>query len=132
MKILLLTDGIYPFVMGGMQKYSYNLVKYLTTKENEVTLLHCVDSKSKCPSSQEIQHLIFKSERSNLKTYCVHFPKSGKIPGHYLRNSKQLSKKYWDIIRGNIKGYDFIFSQGFTAWEFLKNKIHSCNFVPIA
>jgi len=122
MNILLITDGIYPFVMGGMQKHSYNLAKYLRNEENEVTLLHCVDFGSKCPSSQEIQHLLFKSEKDNFNTHCVQFPQSGILPGHYLRNSKKLSRKYWDIIKASIKEYDFIFSQGFTAWEFLNNK----------
>lgn len=122
MKILLLTDGIYPFVMGGMQKHSYNLAKYLTTDENEITLLHCVDFRSNCPSSKEIQHLLFKGEKDNFKTHCVQFPQSNSLPGHYLRSSKKLSRKYWDIIGGSLKRYDFIFSQGFTAWEFLKNK----------
>ena len=117
MNILLITDGIYPFVMGGMQKHSYNLAKYLTNEENEVTLLHCVDSRSNCPSSQEIQHLLFKGEKDNFQTHCVQFPQSHSLPGHYLRNSKLLSRKYWDIIKASIKEYDFIFSQGFTASE---------------
>ena len=28
MKISLFTNGIYPYVLGGMQKHSYNLAKY--------------------------------------------------------------------------------------------------------
>jgi hypothetical protein len=42
MKILLLTDGIFPFVMGGMQKHSYYLAKYLDKEVVDVTLAHCV------------------------------------------------------------------------------------------
>lgn len=122
MRILLLTDGIFPYVMGGMQKHSYNLVKYLTTDENEITLLHCVGNSSKCPSSLDVKKLVFNEERNNFTDYCVQFPKGGKLPGHYLRSSKKLSQIYWAIVKDKITEYDFIFSQGFTAWEFLINK----------
>lgn len=122
MKILLLTDGVFPYVMGGMQKHSYNLVKYLTSGNNQVTLMHCVSMDSNCPSSQEVQKEIFGLENDNLDIICTQFPKPGKLPGHYLRNSKKLSAKYWELIYPVIGEYDFVYSQGFTAWEFLKNK----------
>lgn len=33
MKIALLTDGIFPYAMGGMQKHSYYLAKYFAQKK---------------------------------------------------------------------------------------------------
>ena len=50
MKILLLTDGIAPYAMGGMQKHSANLAKYLTLAGVEVTLVHCVAREKEIPS----------------------------------------------------------------------------------
>ena len=43
MKVLMITDGINPFVIGGMQKHSANLAKHLTLSGCKVTLVHCVD-----------------------------------------------------------------------------------------
>ena len=40
MKIALLTDGIYPYVIGGMQKHSYFLAKYLARNKINVDLYH--------------------------------------------------------------------------------------------
>ena len=36
MKIALLTDGIPPYVVGGMQQHSYSLAKYLVLNGNEI------------------------------------------------------------------------------------------------
>ena len=40
MKIALLSDGIYPYVVGGMQKHSYFLAKYLARNKINVDLYH--------------------------------------------------------------------------------------------
>ena len=40
MHILLLTDGIYPFVLGGMQKHSAILTEELIRKGIKITLVH--------------------------------------------------------------------------------------------
>ena len=43
MKIALITDGIYPYVMGGMQKHSYFLAKYLAKNKIKIDLYHYID-----------------------------------------------------------------------------------------
>ncbi|MFO0434814.1 MAG: hypothetical protein ACK5ZT_06175, partial [Sphingobacteriaceae bacterium] len=40
MKIALITDGIWPYVMGGMQKHSFYLCKYLAKNKINVDLIH--------------------------------------------------------------------------------------------
>ena len=65
MKILLLTDGITPYAMGGMQKHSANLAKYLTLAGVEVTLVHCVAREKEIPSDDEVnESVIFKSTKA--------------------------------------------------------------------
>ena len=54
MKIALLTDGIPPYVVGGMQQHSYSLAKYLVLNGNEVTLFHFVKKGQPIPSEYEI------------------------------------------------------------------------------
>ena len=43
MRIALITDGIYPYVMGGMQKHSYFLAKFLAKNKIYVDLFHYQD-----------------------------------------------------------------------------------------
>ena len=40
MRIALLTDGIYPHILGGMQKHSFYLAKYFAQNKIQVDLYH--------------------------------------------------------------------------------------------
>ena len=122
MKLALLTDGITPYVMGGMQRHSANLAKYLTISGIEVTLVHCVAFGEKKPTQNDVNSALFgdSSKYSVSKIVCLEFPEKGKIPGHYIRNSYRYSEKVADAIIPNK--FDFIYAKGFTAWELLKRK----------
>jgi glycosyltransferase involved in cell wall biosynthesis len=116
MKILLLTDGIYPYVMGGMQKHSYNLCKYLARAGVEIILYHCVEQGTKKP---EFLHGFSGDELKLIKQQCFCFPKLDNFPGHYLRESYRLSEMYLDAMEKETN-IDLIYAQGFTAWTLLK------------
>ena len=55
MKLLILTDGIYPFVIGGMQKHSFHLAKFLSLRGHDITLVHCVTGNSVIPPESEVR-----------------------------------------------------------------------------
>lgn len=40
MRILLVTDGMHPFKLGGMQKHSYQLTKQLANNNTKVNLVY--------------------------------------------------------------------------------------------
>jgi glycosyltransferase involved in cell wall biosynthesis len=118
MKILLLTDGIFPFVMGGMQKHSYYLAKYLALNDCKVEIVHC----SKGPL-QELKNPAFKDWKlENVTFNSFIFPTLGRLPGHYVRENKKYSKSIFDAYFDKLNEFDFIYSQGLVAWEFLQNK----------
>jgi glycosyltransferase involved in cell wall biosynthesis len=119
MKILLFTDGIYPFEMGGMQKHSFYLAKYLVKHNHEVTLVHCVDKNKSIPSNQEVSDFIAGS--SNLKVLGFRFPDSMPFPGHYIYRNWLYSGLIYNHFKNTLNDYDLIYSQGFTAWQLLKN-----------
>ena len=65
MRIALLTDGIYPYVVGGMQKHSYNLAKYFAQQKIYIDLYHCNSSQT----NYNIQKLeVFSEEEKNTYT----------------------------------------------------------------
>lgn len=112
MKIALFTNGIFPFVIGGIQKHSYYLIKYLAKINVYVDAYHFKNSES------ELDHMFSKEELVYINLIEFSFPKSIKFPGHYIFNNYILSKEYYKVA---IKtDYDFIYCQGFTAWYFLK------------
>lgn len=123
MKIAILSDGINPFVIGGMQKHSFNLVKYFSIHGADVTLFHFT-SNNEIISDKELNNEIFGSNNSHVKSYCLYFPKSIKFPGHYIFNSYRYSKLITKKILPIINEFDFIYSKGFCSWNliYLKKK----------
>jgi glycosyltransferase involved in cell wall biosynthesis len=118
-KILLLTDGTYPFVMGGMQKHSYYLAKYLTLKGIDVTLVHC----SEQHLENELKHVAFDTfDKSKIKAIHFKFPKLDNLPGHYIRESAFYSEAIFNSLQNQLNQFDAIYAQGFTGWTFVKNK----------
>ena len=122
MKILFLSDGITPFVVGGMQQHSYRLAKYLVLNGNEVTLFHFVQKGQPIPSESEINKLFFNNELKFKKVFCFYFPSSVRFPGHYLYNSYRYSNLVYQTIKNNINNFDFVYSKGFSAWKLLHEK----------
>ena len=41
LKVLFLADGLAPFVLGGMQQHSTQLVKHMAPLVESITLVHC-------------------------------------------------------------------------------------------
>lgn len=139
LRILLLTDGIFPYVIGGMQKHSYYLTKYFLLEKVEITLVHCVPFADKIPSEKEVFDFLFKEEneeiksplRGKFKSICLRFPASGKLPGHYLRESFRYSEEVFNLIERDINSYDFIYAKGFSAWKLLEERKRGMKTPPI-
>lgn len=118
MRILLLTDGIWPYVLGGMQRHSYYLCKYLARSGIQVHLVHF--NQSQYP----IEQLEFFSteEKKNITASCLDFPAGPRFPGHYLYRSYQYSKLVYLAVENDLPAFDVIYAKGFTAWYLLKMK----------
>lgn len=123
MKILILSDGIPPFVMGGMQRHTFNLVKFLVKSGVHVKLVHCNHFGEPNLSHEEVVKTIFEKESiDGFESVMIEFPKAGKIPGHYIRRSYAYSKKVFDLVKGEINQFDFVYIKGFSGWRLLERK----------
>jgi glycosyltransferase involved in cell wall biosynthesis len=118
MRLALFTDGIWPYVTGGMQRHSFYLCKYLAQNGVDVDLFHFNQG------NYDITKLEFFSEeeRKRIRSIVVPFPKSVRFPGHYLYNSYRYSKQLAGLIAKDIAHYDFVYCKGFTAWYLLKHR----------
>lgn len=126
MKISLLTDGIFPYVIGGMQKHSYYLVKYFAQRGVYVDLYHTNQSKL------DITKLELFSEEENkfIRSFVIPFPKAGKLPGHYIKASFAYSKAVFEQFKMQEPS-DFIYAKGFSAWKLIEEKKKGFNCAPI-
>lgn len=118
MRVALITDGIWPYVLGGMQKHSYYLCKYLAGKKIHVDLFHFNRS------GYDISRLEFFSEEEKryITPFLVDFPKSLPFPGHYLYNSYRHSRLIFGQIKDRLSSYDLIYTKGFTGWYLIQQK----------
>ncbi|MFZ5552927.1 MAG: glycosyltransferase family 4 protein [Bacteroidota bacterium] len=128
MKIALLTDGIYPFSVGGMQKHSYYLAKYLAAENHKIDLYYCSVTR---PADTEFQKYFSKNELNNIRFYFCPFPVMKKIPGHYIRASREYSLKISELMFQNELP-DCIYAQGFCAWHLLEQKKKGKKIPPVA
>lgn len=102
MKLLILTDGIHPFVIGGMQKHSYYLAKNLALQGNKVTLVHCVDAAKKLPSMDEITTVFGDAAVQNIEFITLRFPAASWYPGHYLKESYIFRNSHMKSYRSDL------------------------------
>ncbi len=118
MRVALITDGIWPYVLGGMQKHSYYLCKYLARNRVHVDLVHFNQS------HYDISLLEFFSEdeKQFISAKVIDFPASFHFPGHYLYNSYRYSKIVYEAMHDKLATYDFIYTKGFSGWYLLEQK----------
>lgn len=118
MRVALVTDGITPYVIGGMQKHSFYLAKYFARNGVYVELFHFNDS------ALDIGMLecFSEEERPYISATVLKFPKNPKFPGHYILSSWQYSKLVYEALLPKLGTYDFIYTKGFTGWKLINQK----------
>lgn len=126
MRISLLTDGIFPYVIGGMQKHSYYLAKYFARRGVYVDLYHTNQSKLDIT----ILELFSEEEKKFIRSFVIPFPKAGKLPGHYIKASFAYSEAIFEIFRKQEPS-DFVYAKGFSAWKLIDEKKNGFKCAPI-
>jgi glycosyltransferase involved in cell wall biosynthesis len=128
MRVALVTDGITPYVIGGMQKHSFYLARYFARNKIYVDLVHFNSSeldisKLECFSEEE---------KPYIKSIVLEFPVNPKFPGHYILSSWQYSKLAYEALLPGLDTYDFIYTKGFTGWKLINEKFkHNITCAPV-
>ena len=127
MKIALFTTGIFPYVVGGMQKHSYYLAKYFAQNGVYVDLYHYIVHNE--PLVETLEGFS-TSELKYIRHFCFHFEKPAKYPGHYIIESYNISKTFYKAFLEN-NSVDFVYAQGFSGWYYAKQKAQGTKLPPI-
>jgi glycosyltransferase involved in cell wall biosynthesis len=129
LNIILVTDGIYPFTMGGIQKHSAMLLKQLLLLNHRVMLVTFC-GKDAFGKTELLTALNLPAHCSGLLTLkVVPFPITFDFPGHYVFESYLFSKHVYKAVNEQISAFDFVYCQGFTGWYLLKKK--SRHYIPV-
>ena len=118
MRIAIISDGVHPYVIGGMQRHTFYLCKYLSLSGVKVTLYHF----NKSNLDIERLEIFSEKERENIESIVIPFPSSNKLPGHYIRDSYKYSCLIYEQIKDRLNEFDFIYSKGFSAWKLIEQK----------
>ena len=118
MHVLFLADGLFPFVVGGMQKHSTMLIKHLSPLVDQITVCTCGEVNALPPAKEDILEELITS-KDNIHVLTCTFEDRGKYPGHYLRASRKLSRNYLHLA-GDLSRFDCIYAQGLTGDAFLE------------
>ena len=117
MKILFLTDGLAPFVIGGMQQHSTMMVKHLAPLVDEITVMHCGNPNKDPASDSDVLGAL--GSPSNVSVIGFVFKDQSSFPGHYVRASKKYSLNLYNTISNDLSSFDVVYAQGFTGYAFI-------------
>lgn len=131
MKIALVTDGVYPYVVGGMQRHSAYLTRYLVKRGVRLVLVHCVHAKE-LPTDEEVIQKLGVDNPENLEVITLRFPSFGKLPGHYLRESMFYSELALKALAPHLPALDAIYAKGLTGWMMADQRRKKKLSVPLA
>jgi len=120
MNILFLTDGITPYVTGGMQKHSFVMAKLLAENKCTITLVHSGYTGQEF-FNEDFSKNFTQNQLDNISFVFIPFKNTKKLPGHYISENKMYSENIKNFFGINISKFDLIYAQGLTGWAFLNN-----------
>ena len=88
-KIAILTDGIFPGKIGGIQKHSFYLSKYLARAGIHVDLYYA--EKKGTELKKRLIELYDSKEYKNINLVSIERPRVKYFPGHYIYESYLIS-----------------------------------------
>lgn len=129
LRIALLSDGVSPWVMGGIQRHSRMLAIELARAEVEVALFHTVRNQSDRLAAESLAD--FPGDAlPRLRSCVVEYPKPGRFPGHYIGDSWRYSRRLLERYREEGFAADFIYAQGLTGLAFAEARRTSPGCLP--
>ena len=130
MKIALITDGLHPYVMGGMQRHSTMLAQHMAAHGVGLVVFHTAHSKSATDAAKALEGFP-ESVKTQVQHVFVEYPKRGRLPGHYIRESRSYSERLLESYREHGIECDFIYAQGLTGRAFIEAKKPGAALPPI-
>jgi glycosyltransferase involved in cell wall biosynthesis len=127
MKLAVTSPGTYPYVLGGIQRHTFNLVRHLAKLGVEIDLYH-TDFKTAC--GIDGLNEMSKAEKSKITSISIPWPTGDHLPGHYVRNLRRFSHQAYQHYQQRSPA-DFIYGQSLTAWSFVEAKAEKMALPPI-
>jgi glycosyltransferase involved in cell wall biosynthesis len=127
--IALLTDGVMPFVLGGIQRHSRMLAEHLVRAGARVTLYHTAPAGELAERAKRLDGL----DLQGLRSVFVEFPRGFWFPGHYVLDCHRYSDRLLDRFREEHArdAVDFVYAQGLTGLAFVRARRNGESLPPV-
>lgn len=130
MRIALVTDGLHPYVMGGMQRHSTMLAQHLPAHGVELVVFHTAHSKEAIADAKALSG--FSGEvKKRIQHIFVDYPERGRLPGHYIGDNYRYSQRVLEAYFKLNQQFDFIYAKGLTGYAFVEAKKEGMALPPI-
>lgn len=132
MKVALITDGIFPYMFGGMPKLAYYLSRHFALLGVDLTVVHCVNQGEKLITNEELNFHLFPNNEARVDSICIAFPSLSGFPGHYLVESRRYADSAYEVLKDKIESFDIIYAKGFTGLRFIEERKRNKKLPPVA
>ena len=122
MRLLFLTDGLWPHALGGIQRHSTLLVGQLVARSEQLTVVYCGAPGEPPPDPQKMGLAFPQATCERIEWVPVVFPKCGRLPGHYIRESRKYSRRIVGAL-GDLSRFDACYAQGLTGLSLLGSRL---------
>lgn len=130
-RIALLTDGMYPYFMGGMQRHSRLLAENLARAGVPLTVFHTAYTRETIEQARVgVDRPADPWSRIDLR-FVMH-PQRGRYPGHYLRDCWRYSSALLAAFMADPPPADFIYAQGLAGLAFVRARQRGVELPPVA
>ena len=131
MHVALLTDGLYPYVVGGMQRHSRMLLEQLAKQGVRVSVFHTTLSERAAKAALALEGLP-EDIRPQISAEFVEYPRRGRYPGHYLGEQREYSRRCLERFLQSKCRADFVYAQGLTGLAFEDLRSRGGSVPPVA
>jgi glycosyltransferase involved in cell wall biosynthesis len=116
--VALITDGVYPWMLGGIQRHTAMLAHHLARAGARVTLLHSAATAEGRAKAAALEG--FPADvRDGIRSLVVEPVIPGRYPGHYVHDCRRYSRALLDRYQAERVEADCIYAQGLTGIEFV-------------
>lgn len=122
-KIALCVDGLWPLTIGGLEKHSFYMLKFLPSVGVSINLLHPYANES---LAQVLSEHLSPETLAKIELTEVLEPKPVVgIPGHYIIDNYRYSKQVFYKLQEQKEPVDVIYAKGLVGWYLARHKKRS-------
>jgi len=119
LRVAIVTPGLYPFVVGGIQRHSRMLAEHLSRLGVHVTVYHTAYQPEQAAAARRLDGCDPDVWR-DIEAHFVPYPTPYRFPGHFVFDEARYSRAVLHRFQEIRPVSDFIYAEGFVGLAFVR------------